>query len=81
MEYTNLRKKIVYLSPKGNCIAGRGIRLAHLDRSSRANRHNIILLEATFKNIVVDRPALSEKEPQHLCLDKSCDSAGVRELL
>jgi len=46
-----------------------------------ANRHDIILIEATLRNIVVARPAPSKTQPQHLCLDKGYDSAKVRELL
>jgi putative transposase len=46
-----------------------------------ANRHDIKLIEATLRNIVVERPAPSEDEPQNLCLDKGYDSKGVRELL
>jgi len=46
-----------------------------------ANRHDITLIEATLRNIVVNRPEPREEEPQNLCLDKGYDSTGVRELL
>jgi putative transposase len=46
-----------------------------------ANRHDVKLLEATLKGIVVARPVPSEDEPQHLCLDKAYDAEWVHELL
>jgi putative transposase len=39
-----------------------------------ANRHETKLLRATLAAIVVERPAPSEQEPQHLCLDKGYDN-------
>ncbi len=35
-----------------------------------ANRNDQFLLEQTIEAIVVDRPAPTEKAPQHLCLEK-----------
>lgn len=35
-----------------------------------ANRHDTKLLAATLEAIVVERPAPSEEQPQHLCWDK-----------
>lgn len=39
-----------------------------------ANRHDTKLLEATLEAIVVERPAPTEEQPQHLCLDKGYDN-------
>ena len=39
-----------------------------------ANRHDTKLLAATLDAIVVERPAPSEEQPQHLCLDKGYDN-------
>jgi putative transposase len=39
-----------------------------------ANRHETKLLAATLEAIVVERPAPSEEQPQHLCLDKGYDN-------
>lgn len=44
-----------------------------------ANRHDTKLLEATLEAIVIDRPEPSEKEPQHLCLDKGYDNPTGHE--
>ena len=39
-----------------------------------ANVHDTKLLAATLDAVVVERPKPSEKEPQHLCLDKGYDN-------
>ena len=47
--------------PLAICVAG-------------ANRNDHLLLKATLDAIVVDRPAPSAEQPQHLCLDKGYDN-------
>jgi putative transposase len=44
-----------------------------------ANVHDTKLLGATLDAIVVDRPAPSAEEPQHLCLDKAFDNPTGEE--
>lgn len=44
-----------------------------------ANRHDIKLLAVTLDGIVVARPAPTEAEPQHLCLDAGYDCETIRE--
>lgn len=39
-----------------------------------ANVHDTKLLEKTIEAIVVERPEPTEKNPQHLCLDKGYDN-------
>lgn len=39
------------------------------------------LLEATLDAVAVERPASTEKAPQHLCLDKGYDNALAREIV
>lgn len=39
-----------------------------------ANRHDTKLLAATLAAVVVERPATSAEQPQHLCLDKGYDN-------
>lgn len=39
-----------------------------------ANVHDTKLLKQTIESIVVERPEPSEKNPQHLCLDKGYDN-------
>ncbi len=46
-----------------------------------ANVPDFKLLEATLDAIVVERPAPTEKAPQHLCLDKGYDNAPAREIV
>jgi putative transposase len=46
-----------------------------------ANRHDMKLVEATLKNVVVKRPEPIEEAPQNLCLDKGYDYPQVRELV
>ena len=38
-----------------------------------ANAHDATLLDETLEAIVVERPQLTEDDPQHLCLDKGYD--------
>ncbi len=46
-----------------------------------ANVPDFKLLEATLDAIVVERPAPTERAPQHLCLDKGYDKALAREIV
>ena len=39
-----------------------------------ANVHDTKLLEATLESVVAERPAPTERTPQHLCLDKGYDN-------
>lgn len=39
-----------------------------------ANVHDTKLLDQTIEAIVVDRPKVTKKRPQHLCLDKAFDN-------
>ena len=39
-----------------------------------ANVHDTKLLEATLLAVVVERPEPTDKDPQHLCLDKGYDN-------
>ena len=39
-----------------------------------ANVHDTKLLEATLESVVAERPAPTERSPQHLCLDKGYDN-------
>lgn len=40
--------------------------------------HDTKLLTQTLEAIVVERPAPTEKDKQHLCLDKGCDNPTGR---
>lgn len=44
-----------------------------------ANVHDTKLLAATLEAVIVERPAPTEEEPQHLCLDKAYDNPTGRE--
>jgi transposase len=46
-----------------------------------ANRHDMKLVRATIESIVVERPEVTEEEPQGMCLDKGYDYDDVREIL
>jgi transposase len=46
-----------------------------------ANRHDMKLVQETLENLVVTRPAPSEEQAQHRCLDKGYDYQVIRELL
>ncbi len=46
-----------------------------------ANVPDFKLLEATLDAIVVERPAPTDRAPQHLCLDKGYDKAPAREIV
>ena len=39
-----------------------------------ANVHDTKLLKATIESIVVERPEPTDRDPQHLCLDKGYDN-------
>ena len=43
-----------------------------------ANAHDATLLDETLEAIVVERPQLTEDDPQHLCLDKGYDNPSGR---
>lgn len=43
-----------------------------------ANVHDTKLLEQTIEAIVVERPAATDQQPQHLCLDKGYDNPTGR---
>ena len=46
-----------------------------------ANRHDVILLEATLASIPVPRPRPTRRQPQGVCLDKAYDITWVYRLL
>ncbi len=46
-----------------------------------ANRHDMKLVRTTVESIVVERPEVTEDEPQGMCLDKGYDYDEVREIL
>ena len=46
-----------------------------------ANRHDMKLVRATIESLVVERPEVTEEEPQGMCLDKGYDYDEVREIL
>jgi transposase len=46
-----------------------------------ANRHDVMLLEATLARIVVPRPRPTARTPQGVCLDKAYDITWVYRLL
>lgn len=46
-----------------------------------AHRHDMKLAGATLKSIVIERPAPTPEQPQHICLDKGYDFAEIRDLV
>ena len=46
-----------------------------------ANRHDVMLLEATLASIAVPRPRPTARTPQGVCLDKAYDITWVYRLL
>ena len=46
-----------------------------------ANRHDMKLVEATLKAMVIERPEPAEGETQNMSMDKGYDYPGVRELV
>ena len=46
-----------------------------------ANRHDVMLLEATLASIPVPRPRPTRRKPQGVCLDKAYDITWVYRLL
>lgn len=48
---------------------------------SGANTHDMRLVEATLRSIVVPRPKTHRRRRQHLCLDKGYDYPDVRDLV
>lgn len=58
---------------------GRGIPLAVA--VDGANRHDMKLVEATLKAIVIERPEPTEENAQNMCMDKGYDYPEVRGLV
>jgi putative transposase len=50
----------------------------HKTRPTGANVHDTKRLEKKIDSIVIDRPETSEKQPQHLCLNKGRDTPTGR---
>ena len=46
-----------------------------------ANRHDMKLTEPTLEAIAVERPEVTDENPQNMCMDKGYDFPAVRELL
>ena len=46
-----------------------------------ANRHDMKLVRATIKSIVIERPEPTQEQPQGMCLDKGYDFEEVRDML
>ena len=46
-----------------------------------ANRHDMKLTEPTLKAIAIERPEVTDENPQNMCMDKGYDFSAVRELL
>lgn len=46
-----------------------------------ANRHDMKLAEETLENIEANRPKLTKKKKQNMCMDKGYDFDEVRELV
>ena len=46
-----------------------------------ANRHDMKLVKATLEGIMIEKPELTEEEPQNISMDKGYDYPGVRELV
>ena len=46
-----------------------------------ANRHDMKLVRPTIESMVVERPELTEEQPQGMCLDKGYDYEEVRNIL
>lgn len=44
-----------------------------------ANVHDAKLLKQTIESVVVERPEPTERQPQHLCLDKGYDNPSGRQ--
>jgi putative transposase len=58
---------------------GKGVPLAVAVEG--ANRHDMKMVESTLKAIVIERPAPTVEERQHMCMDKGYDYLQVRELV
>ena len=46
-----------------------------------ANRHDMKLVRTTLASLVAERPAVTEDDPQGMCLDKGYDYDEVRRIL
>ena len=46
-----------------------------------ANRHDMKLVRTTLESLVAERPAVTEDDPQGMCLDKGYDYDEVRRIL
>lgn len=64
---------------KSLLVDGRGGPLSVVVAPANVNDH--LLLEGTIEAIVVERPAPTPKEPQHLCLDGAYNNEPSREVI
>ncbi len=46
-----------------------------------ANRHDVTQLEAVLDALVIDRPKVTEKKPQHLCVDNAYTGEPARQAM
>ena len=46
-----------------------------------ANRHDMKLVEPTLQAMVVERPEVTDENPQNMCLDKGYDYPQIHELV
>ena len=46
-----------------------------------ANRHDMKLVEATLKAMVIERPEPTEENPQNMSMDRRYDYPEIRELM
>ena len=46
-----------------------------------ANRHDMKLVKSTLEAIAVERPEVTDENPQNMCMDKGYDYPEVHELL
>jgi transposase len=46
-----------------------------------ANRHDMKLTESTLQGMVVERPPVTDENPQNMCLDKGYDYPQIHDLV
>jgi transposase len=46
-----------------------------------ANRHDKKLVKSTLEAMVIERPEVTEENPQNICMDKGYDYPDIRELV
>ena len=46
-----------------------------------ANRHDMKLVKSTLEAIAVERPEVTDENPQNMCMDKGYDYPEIHELL